>query len=86
MIEIANKYRLTSDKYQWILSEKRIGHDKNGVEKIQWDKTYYPRLEQVCMAILDREAKDCDTAEEIIFKLNGAVNILVDKIEEVNCG
>lgn len=85
MIEIANKYRLTNDKYQWILSEKRVGRDKNGSEKIQWDKTYYPRLENVCMAILDREAKDCDTVEQIIFKLNGAVNILVEKIEEVNC-
>ena len=84
MIEIANKYRITSDKYQWILQEKRIGHDKNGAEKIHWDNAYYPRLEQVCMAVLDREAKDCDTAEDIIFKLNGAVNILVEKIEDAS--
>ena len=46
-LEIDNKYRITSDKYQWMIQEKRT---RKG--KIDWKSiSYYPSIEQAIQGL-----------------------------------
>jgi len=46
-LEIDKKYRITSDKYQWIIQEKRT---RKG--KIDWKSiSYYPSIEQAIQGL-----------------------------------
>ena len=46
-LEINNKYRIASDKYQWIIQEKRT---RKG--KIDWTSiSYYPSIEQAIQGL-----------------------------------
>ena len=46
-LEIDKKYRITSDKYQWIIQEKRT---RKG--KIDWTSiSYYPSIEQAIQGL-----------------------------------
>jgi len=46
-LEINNKYRITSDKYQWMIQEKRT---RKG--KIDWKSvSYYPSIEQAIQGL-----------------------------------
>ncbi|SVD55202.1 uncharacterized protein METZ01_LOCUS408056, partial [marine metagenome] len=46
-LEINNKYRIASDKYQWMIQEKRT---RKG--KIDWKSvSYYPSIEQAIQGL-----------------------------------
>ena len=46
-LDINNKYRITSDKYQWMIQEKRT---RKG--KIDWKSvSYYPSIEQAIQGL-----------------------------------
>jgi len=46
-LEIDNKYRITSDKYQWMIQEKRT---RKG--EIDWKSvSYYPSIEQAIQGL-----------------------------------
>ncbi len=62
-MKLNDKYTVTSDKYQWILTETYEGKSKDGDAKAQTRQTYHGTLEQVLNVILDRESKGCETIE-----------------------
>lgn len=73
------KYTAVQDKYQWVLTEHYMGKGRDGTDKAQVDKTYYATITQVCSKVLDREAGNCTSADEIIAAFAKAVDEMVIK-------
>ena len=66
-LEIDNKYRITSDKYQWMIQEKRT---RKG--KIDWTSiSYYTSIEQAIQGL-----------GELMVRLSGA-KTLTDALRDV---
>lgn len=69
MVKINERFSIERDKYQWVLVEHKNGTSKKG-EAIKTEaRSYYPKLEQICNEIVEREAGDCATVKEIIVSL-----------------
>lgn len=62
MIKVGDLYEITTDKYQYILTTKYTGKDKDGNEKQQTSSTYHGTIKQVVASIADSELKKAFTA------------------------
>ena len=61
MIKINDNYSVTSDRYQWVLTEYRKGHDKDGNDKTHTKQTYHRTLEQVAKYVCEQSIKPCES-------------------------
>lgn len=75
-------YEATRDNYCWTLKQRYLGKDKAGNPKWHEWETYYPNLQQVCWAILDREAGKYDTAERLLDELSKVRDEIISAIRE----
>ncbi len=90
-IQIDEKYRIESDKYCWILQEKKTKNPKHHLSKSEspnerWmDVGYYADLHQLISALLDRELKqgDINTLTDIKKELLQIENRLKSRIDEL---
>ena len=55
-LEINNKYRIASDKYQWMIQEKRTRKGKIGWKSV----SYYPSIEQAIQGLGELMARLSD--------------------------
>lgn len=72
------RFEITSDKYQWILSEEYVGVDKDGNPKFHTRETYHGTLEQVCNTIVQREAKFAGDLAEVIEIISRTAAIIAE--------
>ena len=72
-IIINETYSMSRDSNGWTLYTIRQGINPKTKEPTTREvQTYYGRLEQLCSAVIDRSAGDCETLEEIIEMLHYA--------------
>ena len=65
MIKVNDRFSFERDKYQWVLHEKRLGKDKHGNDKIHVDISFHGNLYQTAEAIINSEAGECESIEEL---------------------
>jgi len=65
MIKLEDRFGLTKDKYQWILTHFYVGKDRKGNDKEQSKDTYHGNLDQVSNYILNTLSEKCETLEEL---------------------
>ena len=71
MIKFNDRFTAERDKYQWILKEHYMGKAvKDKPAKMQCKESYYGTLRQVCNAVIDRSAGDCESLGEVITMLD----------------
>lgn len=75
-IKYDDKFSFSRDAYGWTLYEWREGKDKNGKPKRVATKSYHSNLSQVCRAIIDREAGECENLRQIIEMIDRASKII----------
>ena len=75
MLIINDKFKIDSDKYQFILIETYEGKDRDGYPKQHERMTYYPCLEQCLKAIRDEECKEAGTVAELLEALHKAYEL-----------
>jgi hypothetical protein len=60
-IRLSEDYQLTSDKYQYILQERKIAEKGKQKGKERWDNVgYYSKLNQALESYIDMRVKDSD--------------------------
>ena len=82
MINLHENWDLDSDKYQWVLINKREGKDSKGNIKTHNDKSYHGTLKQVVRFILDTESKAADSLSsmvDIIAKVSDTIESTLHK-------
>lgn len=84
-IKINDNFEITSDKYQWILTQWSDGIGKKGENKGKpirvKRESYYGRVDQACNEIVNREAKNCETLAELSHLFKNAVAELTGYVE-----
>jgi hypothetical protein len=87
-IKLNDKYRVTSDKYNYILQEKKLPdpnhHFTIKSNEIRWvDVGYYGNIRHLINALLENEIKQSDVTklEDIILLLRDVRESIVNKIE-----
>lgn len=83
---IIGRFTITSDKFQWILTEAYDGKDREGNAKIQTRENYYATLEQCCMAIVQREAKLVDDVAGVINAITAAAEQIAEACYRIKKG
>ena len=80
-IKINNDYTIKSDKYQWIVESFRDGLSKKDKQPIRSkSETYYGTLLQACQWILNDSAKECDSVQALVNKLEETHRLLSEQI------
>ena len=80
MLKINDRFETERDKYQWLLHEWTDGQDKHGNPKKQRKTTYHASLKQVCEAVIDRQAGDC----EDLVRVGLMITETASKMAEIN--
>ena len=82
-IKISNRFSIEKDPHCWVLYEKKKSKNrKTNKEAIVTKSTYHGNIKQIIEVILDREAEDCKSLEEIIDLFENAVERLTEAIQE----
>lgn len=81
MEKITEKYFLGSSKNTFILYEKRISNSKKEVFK---NIGYYPNIEALCCALIDKEIKDDLGVIKNIQKIVDLIKELKEFISNLN--
>lgn len=82
MISVGKNHRIERDKYQWVLSTRKVGaNPKTGARTESWKNTFHANLEQLANKILNEYAMDRKTVEELAETFKQASELLVTKIE-----
>lgn len=79
-IRIGTEYSCEKDKYQWQLHRWYLGEDKDKNTKLYKTTTFHGTIEQVCKAVLNRDAGMCDSVEEILDTLSKTADVLKEYI------
>jgi len=84
MITLGETYRLRSDRYQWILEERREGFNKKTQEVVEnWHQSYYPTISQVALRIVNSEAEQAKSLEEMSQRIEAVSEALANNINVV---
>ena len=84
MIQVNDEFSFSTDPHNWILHHTYMGVDKNKKPKRQTRETYYPNLEQLCNAMLDKasmEAPSIEGLKETMFKIRSDIRRMLKGIE-----
>lgn len=80
MITINDNFHITTDRYNWIVNEKK-GY-KAGASEPRFKQTFHGNLHQAIDHIIDTQAKDCESLEEVKEMLKRTVNQIEMKLTE----
>lgn len=82
-MKIGPDYEITTDPYNWIVTEWVAGTDKDGNPKRQAKRSYHASLHQACERVLGRIAGSAaaGTAEEVIAALTRAQAAICDAVK-----
>lgn len=73
MIKINDDFSVTHDQHNWTLIQFRDAVNKTSGEKCKREyPTYYPTLEKVCIAFLDKTCKGTKSVEEVLDTITRA--------------
>lgn len=97
MIQIDERHRIDSDKWNWILQEKRIVDEKKdgiktGRQKEKWmDAGYYNNLKNLILALCEKDLKEsnANTLDELktaLFHAENRLKLAVSDFEKVAHG
>ena len=81
IIKVNDDFEFYSDRHQWILTQFRDGTSKEGDAIRVKSETFYPNLQQVCGAIIDRSCGECEDLQSIINLLENAKDVLKEHIQ-----
>ena len=83
MITLYDDFEIERDTYGWSMTHWKDGEDKDGNPKRQKRITYHATFPQICRAIMDVKAGDCETVKELIDLFSSASEVLA-KLEPVD--
>jgi len=96
MIYIGNKYRISSDKYQFILGTSSESTKKppagspqgtKGEDYLSWADTYHPNLDQIARKITTDSAMngvhEAESMVDLLFMLDAAIGEISNLLNEV---
>jgi hypothetical protein len=81
IIKLNDQFEIHRDSYNWILVEWRDGFNKDGEPTITGKNSYHPNLKMISRYLLDEQAKDCESLQEIIDLFDNAVERLANHIQ-----
>lgn len=88
MIKINNDFSVTHDQHNWTLIQFRDAVNKASGEKCKREyPTYYPTLEKVCIAFMDKACKsasDVDGILDTITRAKKEIAIMCEGIKKEN--
>jgi len=81
-INVAEDFRIKTDKHCWILEARSDGLTREGEHKDSWSTTYHPTLGHVARKIMDCEMKSEVLKNEVdnVLKLEETMTILAEKL------
>lgn len=71
-----------ANDYCWILTEYYEGKDKHKKPKTQKRETYHSKLESVCKAVIEKSARRCQDAQDLLDLLKDAERRLFEVVNE----
>lgn len=73
-MKIGEQFEITADRYNWVLTERTPGTNKDGEPTTRERQTYHGSLDQACQAALNRKAVEASdgTAEDVIKAVQAA--------------
>lgn len=75
MIQVNTNYRIKAHQYGgWVLETRSEGKTKEGDPKDSWSVRYYPTFKLCAKSIMEAEAKDCETLEQVLEKMDNTVS------------
>lgn len=83
MIKLNDRFSFDRYTYGWMLHETYIGTDKDGGDKEQVRVTYHGGLDDICGAVIDRSAGDCDSMKELRILLKDAESVLTGHVKKM---
>ena len=86
MIKVNDEFSFSTDPHNWILYHSYMGVDKDKKPKRQTKETYYPNLERLCDAILDKACMDAPSIEEIkeaMYKVRADVRRMLKEVSMI---
>lgn len=81
MIKFCDDYETERDAYQWVLYIWKNGKNKDGEPTRTCARRYYPNLRQVCEAVIDFSAGQCNGVEEWTAKMDALMASLEEKFK-----
>lgn len=84
-VQLNEIYHLESDPRNWILCKKLIvkPQDPNKPDYIKYDKTYHGTIQQVARKLLNMEALQLDTLNDLMALFEEAEDRLTNKLEVI---
>jgi len=82
-MKIDEKYSVSTDKYNWIITETYLGKDKDGNDKSHTRDHFFPRLSWCVNWLINNNCKQAETLEEIKAELQKAEEICLDVLHKV---
>ena len=70
-----NRYSLSSDRFNWIVTESYEGRDKDGNSKVQTREHFFSCLHSCVNWLLRNNCKDVDSLKEIVEELQKARDV-----------
>ncbi len=81
-IDILKGYVMVPDEHQWVLYKHITTNKRDGTDGTDWKTIgYYSTLTHVFQKVIDSEAKECSSIEEIVRKLEELQKYFKSKLE-----
>jgi hypothetical protein len=82
-MRIDDKYSLSTDRYNWIITETYTGKDKDGSPKEQTRDHFFPSLSSCVNWLIENNCKDKKTLQEIKAELEKAKDVCKEVLGKV---
>ena len=82
-MKIDEKYSVSTDKYNWIITEIYMGKDKGGNDKEQTRDHFFPSLSWCVNWLINNNCKEAKTLQEIKLELKKAQDICKEVLSKV---
>lgn len=84
-VQLNEIYHLESDAYNWILCKKLVVKTKDPTkpDTVKYDKTYHGTIQQVARKLLNMEALQIDTLNDLMALFEEAEDRLTNKLEVI---
>lgn len=86
MIRINEEFSFSTDPHNWILHHAYMGVDRQKKPKRHVRETYYPNLEQLCNAMLDKasmEAPSVEEMKEVMYKTKTDIKRMLKEVQMI---
>jgi len=82
-MKVDEKYSVSTDKYNWIITETYLGIDKDKKPKYQTRDHFFPSLSWCVNWLINNNCKEAETLQEIKAELKKAQDICKEVLHKV---